>query len=65
MNSEIKNKEAWFFIFFLGTLLFNWPFLDIFTLSLPAYLFFTWGLFILVVGIFINKLTREKERKDV
>jgi hypothetical protein len=61
----MKNKEVWFFLFFLGTLLFNWPFLDIFSLTLPAYLFGTWGLFIFIVGISINKLGREKDREDV
>jgi len=61
----MKNKETWFFIFFLGTLLLNWPFLEIFSLTLPAYLFGTWGLFIFIVSIFINKLNREKNGNDV
>ena len=61
----MKNKEAWLFLFFLGTLLLNWPFLDIFSLTLPAYLFGTWGLFIFIVSIFINKLNREKNGNDV
>ncbi len=47
----MKNKEFWVFLFFLGTLLFNWPFLDIFSLVLPYYLFCVWSLFILVVCI--------------
>jgi len=61
----MKYKEAWFFLFFLGTLLLNWPFLDIFSMSLPAYLFGTWGIFIFIVSIFISNLNREKNRKDV
>jgi hypothetical protein len=47
----MKNKEFWIFLFFLGTLLFNWPFLDIFSLVLPYYFFGVWSFFILVVGI--------------
>ncbi len=47
----MKNKEFWVFLFFLGTLLFNWPFLDIFSLVLPYYFFGVWSLFILVVFI--------------
>jgi hypothetical protein len=60
----MKNREMWFFLFFLGTLLLNWPFLSIFSLSLPLYLFGVWGLFIITVSIFISKLTGESN-KDV
>jgi len=60
----MQNKELWFFIFFIGTLLFNWPFLDIFSMSLPLYLFGTWGFFIIIVSVFINILNRENS-KDV
>jgi len=60
----MQNKELWFFIFFIGTLLLNWPFLDIFSMSLPLYLFGTWGLFIIIVSVFINILNRENS-KDV
>lgn len=56
------NKELWPFLFLLGTLLLNWPFLDIFSLSLPYYLFSVWGLFIAAVGIFVRK--SEPEGKD-
>lgn len=47
----MKNREFWVFLFFLGTLLFNWPFLDIFSLVLPHYFFTVWILFILLVYI--------------
>jgi hypothetical protein len=59
----MRNKEVWFFLFFLGTLLFNWPFLDIFSMSLPVYLFGTWAVFILMVNILIRSSL--KEDKDV
>lgn len=48
--------------FFLGTLLLNWPFLDIFSLSLPYYLFGVWGLFIIVMGFFISKTDKQKNK---
>lgn len=55
----MSNKEIWFFLFFLGVLLFNWPFLEIFDLSLPYYLFVIWGLFIIVVGVVIRKMNKQ------
>jgi hypothetical protein len=58
------NKELWSFLFLLGTLLFNWPFLDIFSLSLPYYLFGVWGLFIIVVSLSIAH-SKRASNKDV
>lgn len=57
----MKNKEFWVFLFFLGTLLFNWPFLDIFSLVLPYYFFGLWSLFILVVCI-VASMREAKDR---
>ena len=51
----MNNREVWVFFFLLGLLLFNWPFLDIFSLSLPYYLFGVWGLFIFVVRLAARK----------
>lgn len=53
------NKELWFSLFFFGVLLFNWPFLEIFDLSLPQYLFIVWGAFIIVVGTVIKKMNKQ------
>jgi len=47
----MKNREFWVFLFFVGTLLFNWPFLDIFSLVLPYYFITVWSLFILLVCV--------------
>jgi len=58
----MKNKEFWVFLFFLGTFLFNWPFLDIFSLVLPYYFFAVWSLFILIV--FIVATLKETEGRD-
>jgi hypothetical protein len=54
------KRELWFFIFLIGALLFNWPLLDIFSLSLEYYLFGVWGAFIVLVGIFISVRRRRK-----
>jgi hypothetical protein len=51
----MNNREIWLFLFLLGTLLFNWPFLSIFSLALPFYLFGLWAVFILVIAVFIKK----------
>lgn len=48
----MRGKEIWLFLFLLGTFLFNWPFLDIFSLTLPQYLFGLWAIFIASVGLF-------------
>jgi hypothetical protein len=61
----MKTTELWFFIFLLGVLLFNWPFLDIFSLSLQYYLFGIWALFILFIGFFVSRSTKEKPGRDV
>lgn len=61
----MKNKEFWVFLFFLGALLFNWPFLDIFSLILPYYFFGLWSLFILVVCIVATLKETEGRDTDV
>ncbi|HSB31972.1 MAG TPA: hypothetical protein VLD55_10240 [Candidatus Sulfobium mesophilum] len=55
----MSNKEIWFFLFFFGVLLFNWPFLEVFALSLPYYLFIIWGVFIIVVIVVIKKMNKQ------
>jgi len=57
----MKTKEFWFFLFFLGLLLFNWPFLDIFNMALPLYFLIAWGLYIAVVG-FVASFSLKKDR---
>jgi len=51
----MNSKELWPFLFLIGIILFNWPLLVIFGLSLPYYLFGVWGIFIIIIGISINK----------
>lgn len=48
------GREIWSFLFFLGLVLFNWPFLHIFGGGLPAYLFGVWALFIIAIGLIIK-----------
>ncbi len=55
----MSNKEIWFFLFFFGVLLFNWPFLEVFDLSLPYYLFVIWGVFIITVFVVIKKMNKQ------
>ncbi len=59
----MRNKELWFFIFLFGVLLFNWPFLEIFDLSLPYYLFIIWAAFIFVVGMVLKKMSKQGSRR--
>jgi hypothetical protein len=58
-------KELWLFIFIIGTLILNWPFLNIFKMSLPFYLFSIWGIFILVVAILISLRKKQKAENDI
>jgi hypothetical protein len=51
----MNSKELWPFLFLIGVLLFNWPSLAIFGLSLPYYLFGVWGVFIIIMVISIKK----------
>jgi len=54
----MNNRERWVFLFLLGLLLFNWPFLEIFSLSLPYYLFGIWGLYVLMLHIVVTVIQR-------
>jgi len=58
----LNDKELWPFLFIMGMLLLNWPFLDVFSLSLPYYLFGVWGLFIIVMGFSISKTGKQKNK---
>jgi hypothetical protein len=60
----MDNKELWAFLFLVGTLLFNWPLLGIFNLSLPFYIFAVWGFFIIAIGLVISR-TGGLKKKDV
>jgi uncharacterized membrane protein HdeD (DUF308 family) len=40
------KRDIWIALFFLGLLLFGWPFLSIFHHLLPYYLFIIWFIFI-------------------
>ena len=46
------NNERWIFLFVLGLLVFNWPFLTIFEDAHPVLLFACWGIFIAVAAVF-------------
>lgn len=61
----MAQQEFWIFLFIIGTLLFNWPFLDIFNLSLPYYLFAAWGIFILVITVFMRFVKKHEKDSNV
>jgi len=54
------RNEVSIFIFSVGILVFNWPFLRIFERALPVYLFIAWTLFIGIVMIY--SLSRREPR---
>jgi hypothetical protein len=52
---SMRNPEIWVFIFVLGLLGLNWPFLEIFHIDVVSYLFFFWLLFIVLLGFAAHK----------
>jgi hypothetical protein len=59
----MRNPEIWIFIFILGLLGLNWPFLDIFHVSVVTYLFSFWLLFILLVAFAVWKNRNNRSEK--
>jgi hypothetical protein len=57
----MNNREIWLFVFLAGVLLFNWPFLEIFSQSASYYLFGIWGLYILAIKLFMAAMQRRGE----
>ncbi len=53
------TRDVWFFLFFLGALLFGWPLISIFKSGLATYLFVIWIVFIAL--ILIASLFSERE----
>ena len=56
----MKNTEIWVFIFSLGLLSLNWPFLEIFYPTEVSYLFVTWILLIVLVALAAHKTNSNK-----
>lgn len=61
INSYMVTKEHWGFLFVLGALALNWPFLYIFGAALPYYLFSVWALVIICTGLLASKDGKRKE----
>jgi hypothetical protein len=59
----MRNPEIWIFIFILGLLGLNWPFLDIFHVSVVTYLFSFWLLFIVLVAFAVRKNRNNRSEK--
>jgi hypothetical protein len=52
------SKDLFVFLFVLAGLLLNWPFLSIFKISLPYYLFGMWAGIIFLIGIIVSVRTK-------
>lgn len=57
----MHSKEICPFVFFLGLLAFNYPFIDLARPFLPYYLYAAWAVVILVTGILVT--IKEGRRK--
>ncbi len=60
----MKNTEIWVFIFSLGLLSLNWPFLEIFYTKVVAYVFVIWILFIILIAIAAHKTAGSNKGSD-
>lgn len=58
----MEKKEIWIFIFIVGLLGINWPFLEIFHPNEIAYLFIFWLVFIILIVLGAYK-TEDKKSK--
>ena len=58
----MKQGDIWFFLFALGVVLFNWPFLTVFGGSLALGLFVLWGVFIAVAALLGGGGGRDRKR---
>jgi hypothetical protein len=56
----MKNTEVWVFIFSLGLLSLNWPFLEIFYTTEVSYLFVTWMLLIVLLALATHRANNNK-----
>ena len=53
------RHDLFFFLFFIGVLLFGWPLMSIFRYGLATYLFIVWLLFIILIYVATNVSERE------
>ena len=56
----MAGKELFIFLFALGLVLFDWPFLVIFRASLPVYMFVVWGGFIAALALVTTRITSRR-----
>jgi uncharacterized membrane protein HdeD (DUF308 family) len=57
----MRPKELWILLFFIGTLAFGWPFLEIFASELPIYLFTAWICIIALIYIVVKYAAKEQD----
>jgi len=60
----MKNTEIWVFIFILGLLGINWPFIEIFHTQVAAYLFVLWILFIVLIAFAARKDNTGRDSRE-
>ena len=60
----MKSTEIWVFIFSLGLLSLNWPFLEIFYTTEVSYLFVTWIFLIVLVALAAHKTNSNKSSEN-
>lgn len=58
----MKNTEIWIFIFILGLLGLNWPFLEIFHTDAAEYLFSFWLIFIILIAFAVYRTEARKTK---
>jgi len=56
----LRNPEIWLFIFVLGLLGLNWPFLEIFHISVAKYLIVFWFFYIVLVAFAVFAMRRQR-----
>ncbi len=57
------KRDVWIFLFLLGLVVFNWPFISIFRENFTIYPFVVWFLLILAI-ILTNLLPDREDRGD-
>ena len=51
----MRSSESWIFLFLVGLVVFNEPFISIFEGSLPLALFVLWAFFIAAAALFTRR----------
>lgn len=58
----MEKNDILIFIFILGVLGLNWPFLEIFHIDVVEYLFTFWLIFIILVALTVSRIENKKAK---